>query len=72
MPSYDLKCSCGNEFNVMAKMSDRENKLIACPECGGRELEPVFKSIGILRSRSKSSDGPSCPNAHVCGGGCAH
>lgn len=71
MPSYDLKCRCGSEFNVSASMQDRADKNIRCPECGGNELEAVFKSVGILRSR-KSPEMPACPNAHVCGGGCAH
>lgn len=71
MPSYDLKCQCGNEFNVMAKMSDRENKLVQCPVCGSNDLEPVFKSIGIIRSR-KSPERPACANAHVCGGCSPH
>lgn len=34
MPFYDLKCpKCGSEFNVMAKMSERENNQINCPDC---------------------------------------
>lgn len=70
MPSYDLKCQCGNEFNVSAKMSDRENKLIQCPVCGSKDLQAVFKSIGIIHSR-KSPERAACANAHVCGG-CQH
>lgn len=71
MPSYDLKCRCGNQFNVSASINERTGKHILCPECGSNELEAVFKSVGILSSR-KSPELPSCPNAHVCGGGCAH
>lgn len=71
MPFYDLKCSkCGNEFNIMAKMSERENKQINCPECGNQELETVFKNINIIQSRK--SNGGECPNKHVCGGCCGH
>lgn len=71
MPFYDLKCSkCGIEFNTMAKMSDRENKLINCPECGNNQLETVFKNINIIQSRKSNS--PDCPNKHVCGGCCSH
>lgn len=71
MPFYDLKCSkCGNEFNIMASMSQRENKQIKCPECQSVDLEAVFKNINIIQSRnSKSGD---CPNKHVCGGCCNH
>lgn len=71
MPSYDLKCQCGHEFNLMASMSDRENRLIHCPVCGSNSLEAVFKSLGILRSRKAQGDS-ACPHAHVCGGGCSH
>lgn len=71
MPFYDLKCpKCGNEFNIMAKMSDRENKNILCPACGNNELETIFKNVNIIQSR-KSSSG-DCPNRHVCGGCCNH
>lgn len=71
MPFYDLKCSCGEEFNVMASMSDRENKRIKCPKCGNTEkLEAVFSKVNIIQSR-KSGAG-ECPNAHVCGSGCCH
>lgn len=71
MPFYDLKCKCGEEFNVMASMSDRENKKIKCPGCGRTDqLEAVFSKVNIVQSR-KSGAG-ECPNAHVCGGGCCH
>jgi putative FmdB family regulatory protein len=70
MPFYDLKCKCGHEFNVMAKMSDREHKLIQCPECGNNELETVYKSVNIVQSRKSGAQ--DCPNAHKCGGCCGH
>lgn len=71
MPFYDLKCKeCGEEFNVMAKMSEREGKLIKCPGCGSAELEAVFSSVNIIQSRK--SEAPACPNAHVCNGCCHH
>ncbi len=72
MPFYDLKCKeCQEEFNIMAKMSDRDQKLVKCPSCGSTELETVFKSVNIVQSR-KSTEAPGCPNAHVCGSHCAH
>jgi putative FmdB family regulatory protein len=71
MPFYDLKCSkCSMEFNIMAKMSERESGQITCPGCGSNELETVFKSVNIIQSRK--SDGNACPNSHVCGGCCHH
>ena len=71
MPFYDLKCQkCGNEFNIMAKMSERENKQISSPKCGNHELDTIFKNINIIQSRKSS--GAECPNKHVCGGCCGH
>jgi len=71
MPFYDLKCSkCGNEFNVMASMSQRENNQINCPHCGNNQLETVFKNVNIIQSRK--SDRGDCPNRHVCGSCCSH
>ena len=71
MPFYDLKCdNCGEEFNKMAKMSEREQKLINCPKCGSNELSPVFNSVNIVQS--KKSSGNNCPNIHKCGGCCNH
>lgn len=64
MPFYDLKCAkCGDEFNIMASISQKENGLIKCPNCGNTNLETVFKNINIIKSRSKSE-------RHSCSGGC--
>ena len=71
MPFYDLKCDkCEEEFNIMAKMSEREQKLIKCPKCGNNELSTVYKSVNIVQSRK--NEAPACPNAHKCGGCCGH
>ncbi len=70
MPFYDLKCECGEVFNVMASMSDRENKRIKCPKCGSDKLEAVFSKVNIIPSRSSGTG--ECPNAHHCGSGCRH
>jgi len=71
MPCYDLKCDkCSHEFNIMAKMSEKTEKLIKCPKCGSNELSSVFKNINITKSRS--TDASDCPNIHRCGGCCHH
>ncbi len=71
MPFYDLRCKkCSEEFNIMAKMSDRENSIIKCPACGSNELETVFKSVNIVQSRK--AEAGDCPHAHTCGGCCHH
>ncbi|MCX7748633.1 MAG: zinc ribbon domain-containing protein [Clostridia bacterium] len=71
MPFYDLRCNtCQEEFNIMAKMSDREQKKIKCPKCGNNDLSAIFKTVNITSSR-KSGEA-DCPNIHKCGGGCHH
>ena len=75
MPFYDFKCGCGNEFNVMAHMSDLEGKTIECPECSSNELQRVYGSINVISSLSRGNSTPGgfeCPNAHVCGANCRH
>lgn len=71
MPFYDLKCrKCNEEFNIMAKMSEREQNLIKCPKCGSNELDPIFSNVNIVRSRKP--DAPVCPNIDRCGGCCGY
>jgi len=71
MPFYDLKCrNCNEEFNVMAKMSEREQTLIKYPKCGGNEHDAIYSNVNIIHS--KKSEQPACPNVHRCGGCCGH
>lgn len=70
MPFYDLKCSCGEVFNIMASISDRENRRIKCPRCGSRKLESVFTNVNIIKKREPA--GTECPNINKCGGMCRH
>jgi putative FmdB family regulatory protein len=70
MPFYDFACECGNEFNVMAKMKELEDKSIKCPECGSTELKRIYGNINFIREMGKSE--PACPHAHVCGAHCRH
>ncbi len=71
MPFYDLKCrKCGNEFNVMASISDKENMRIKCENCGSNLLDSVFSNISIIKAMESAKD--KCPNSHICGGCCHH
>jgi putative FmdB family regulatory protein len=76
MPYYDLKCNnCGNEFNAAAKMSERESRLIKCPECSNTDLDAVFSKVNIIRSNKKDKPEdrlPACPNFEKCGGCCRY
>ncbi|NLC68613.1 MAG: zinc ribbon domain-containing protein [Clostridiaceae bacterium] len=70
MPFYDLQCEmCGKEFNIMAKISEREQKRIKCPYCGSNELRAVFKNLNYMVSRKQ--DRPVCPNSKSCGARCS-
>lgn len=69
MPFYDLKFKeCGEEFNIMAKISERDKKLIKCPKCGNNELEPIFTNLNFITK--PKSNAPVCPNIDRCGGCC--
>ena len=72
MPFYDLRCkSCGKEFSIKASIAQRSQKEIPCPQCGGRELDPVYRSSPNV-ILSKSDQPAACPNAARCGGCCPH
>ena len=73
MPFYDLKCTgCGNVFNVKATISEKENKKIPCPNCGGKELVRVYDtmhlSVGNSKPERPASECACCSHA----GGCPH
>ena len=70
MPFYDFRCECGNEFNIMARMSELENKTIECPDCGSNDLQRIYGNINFISSPNKKE--PQCPNAHICGANCIH
>ncbi|MDR0491166.1 MAG: zinc ribbon domain-containing protein [Oscillospiraceae bacterium] len=67
MPFYDLRCTiCDKEFNIMASMSDKTNRLIPCPECGSTDMETVYKSAPFY-IKSGQPPAQTCQNSHACG-----
>ena len=69
MPKYDLRCeACEAEFNVRASISEKTEKRINCPECGGNELATVFRTApAFLKGEAK------CPSSASCGSsGCRY
>ena len=69
MPKYDLRCEvCEAEFNVRASISEKTEKRINCPDCGGIELATVFKTPpAFLKGETK------CPSSASCGSsGCRY
>jgi putative FmdB family regulatory protein len=71
MPFYDLHCTeCEKEFNVLASVREKTEKLIACPECGSLNLKTVYKGAPAYIKSTKDAAVPECPNRRICGGGC--
>jgi len=70
MPNYDLYCSsCEQELKIRASMTEKSEKMIACPNCGSYELESLFKAPPAY---VKNSGVTSCPNRNGCGSSCPH
>ena len=67
MPIYEYTCgACSETFEIISSLADRDEKAV-CPECGGREVTPVFSSVSLGGSRSSVNPGvfvrPSGPGA---------
>jgi len=72
MPFYDLHCAiCDKEFNIMAKMADKTERRIPCPECGSTQLESVFKAAPAF-IKGGGDAAPVCMNNRACGAMCPH
>ena len=69
MPKYDLRCeACDALFNVRASISEKTEKRINCPECGGTELATVFTAPPAFLKREAK-----CPSSASCGSsGCRY
>ena len=71
MPFYDLRCPlCEKEYNISARMAEKVEKRIPCPDCGSLDLETVYKGAPAYIKGREAAAG--CPNRQVCGGGCRH
>jgi putative FmdB family regulatory protein len=45
MPVYQFRCKdCGKTFEVTCHLSERDEQAV-CPDCGSRDVEPVFSSF---------------------------
>ena len=67
MPFYDMRCvKCEKESNIKATMAEKSEGRIVCPECGGAEMETVFKSAPAY-IKSSGEPAPSCPSSSSCG-----
>lgn len=51
MPIYEYLCrSCGREFGKLV-LSEEDRKSLACPKCGGRDLERLMSRFRAVRSQ---------------------
>ena len=72
MPFYDLRCnSCDKEYNIMASMADKAERLIPCPDCGSTDMETVYKAAPYYIKGAQAAAAP-CHNSNVCGAACPH
>ncbi len=79
MPTYQYRCkSCGNELEIVQKMSD--NSLTICPKCEKESFERlitaeggfVLKGSGFYKTDYNSSKPPAAPSpcaSGACSGG---
>lgn len=55
MPEYDFECDgCGKTVTIKATIKEKEAGL-ACPACGGRNIQQIFSPPGILNGCGSSS-----------------
>jgi len=54
MPTYDYRCECGNEFEDLVPISERE--FSKCPACGRKahKLEVGYGTPGVVTTTSPS------------------
>ncbi|MEI6639878.1 MAG: zinc ribbon domain-containing protein [Chlorobium sp.] len=79
MPTYQYRCtSCGNELEIVQKISD--NSLTICPKCEKESFERVIsaeggfvlKGSGFYKTDYNSSKPPAAPSpcaSGACAGG---
>lgn len=82
MPYYELNCrDCSKPFTAKASVRERSEGLIACPDCGGKNLDMIYKPVAVLKyaqARCDSCTGSSCPampasaSSGCAGGLCGH
>jgi hypothetical protein len=58
---YDLRCEKGHKFegwfkDRLAFESQKREKIISCPICGGDDIEMVLSSIAIMGKDIRSSE----------------
>jgi putative FmdB family regulatory protein len=68
MPLYEYLCKkCETTFELLVR-SDTE---LACPECGGTELEKLLSAFSAPAGEATPCDDGSCPGTGASAPGCA-
>jgi putative FmdB family regulatory protein len=44
VPLYEYRCACGNRFELLRRMG-QDAEGVACPRCGGSEVEKEFSTF---------------------------
>jgi putative FmdB family regulatory protein len=57
MPLYEFQCAkCQRRFEIVSNHADRDHKAV-CPDCGSRDVTPVFGAFRVGISRTKLNPG---------------
>jgi putative FmdB family regulatory protein len=76
MPIYEYRCaSCSERFEELVR---RPEDAVACPECGGAEVERLLSVFAGVGGREQVMAAPDYsrlatrPGGGCCGGACGH
>ena len=77
MPIYEYRCgSCSERFEELVR---RPEDAVACPECGGAEVERLLSVFAGVGGREKAMAAPDLSRLATrpagggcCGGACGH
>ena len=59
MPLYEYRCACGNRFELLRRIG-QDAEGVACPRCGGGEVEKEYSTFAGSVSGGGASQGAAC------------
>jgi len=72
MPIFEFHCKkCGNEFEELLTLAEREDGRLVCPACGSKRIARGFSAFatGPAGPASGGSFGGGCGAGGGCGSG---
>jgi putative FmdB family regulatory protein len=52
MPLYDIRClACNHQFTIPLTVKEYEREEFACPDCGGKDLQPQVNHVSVVTSK---------------------